>query len=536
MRVLARERIRTIYGAFGAFTLSRLALFTIGRVRQGTPKPLQPAGRKSFLLSHVELATLFHPASADVQTDNVARTLFRELPAPVSLPSGEGEGAVQLGEACYRGNAIRCGIGAVDRRRHLYVVGRTGVGKTSLLLNLIRSDIEHGQGVCVIDPHGDLAEQVVASIPSSRTGDVVVLDPADPLFAISFNPLGKRPGFEDLTASGVVSAFKKLYDSWGPRLEDTLRAALYLAIEHDGTLLSLFTLLTDDAERQHCLANTADPLITNFWTKEFASWSSTYRTEALAAIKNKIRPFLMNQNMRAVIGQGAKSIDLREIMDSGKVLIVNLSKGRLGEDNAALLGALLVSKLQIDAMTRADIPEENRRDFTVYVDEFQNFTTEAFATILSEARKFRLRLVCSHQYLGQIESDKTRDAVFGNVGSMVAFQVGIDDAEDIARQLSKYPGQVRPEDLTNLPKYTAYARLLIDGMPEQPFSMQTIPPVKVTEDRTATVRRASNDRYAASKEVVLARLQHELRWGRGQPAAPPRVAGDPKPALIRSGA
>ncbi|MBC8114618.1 MAG: TraM recognition domain-containing protein [Candidatus Saccharimonas sp.] len=251
-------------------------------------------------------------------------------------------------------------------------------------------------------------------------------------------------------------------------------------------------------------------MVRNFWMREFAGWSKQYRTEAVAAIQNKIRPFLTNRTMRAIVSQPGRSLNLREIMDQGKVLIVNLSKGRVGEDNATLLGAFLVTTIQQASMTRADVPEDQRRDFFLYIDEFQNFTTSSFASILSEARKYRLSLTIAHQYLKQLD-DATADAVFGNVGSIIAFQVGTADAEVLAEQLSKHPGQLQSQDLTNLPKYTAYARLLIDGMPSNPFSMQTLSPPSITDDRLAIVTEHSRRQHAQPFEKVQAEIASQWR-------------------------
>jgi len=500
----ARDKLQTMYAAFTSLTVSRLALFRLhSRRTASAPLPkLIPTRRCSFLLSHVELATLFHPATASVQAQQMARTAFTELEPPVSFASDRESGGVVLGRACFQGDRRTFGLTPDDRRRHLYIVGRTGVGKTTLLENLIRSDIEAGRGVCLIDPHGDLADKVLSVVPPPRTNDVVVFDPGDPDYAIGFNPLATRPGAEDLVASGVVMSFKKIFDSWGPRLADLLRNTVYLAIANNGTLADVLRILTDDAYRNQLLATERDTVSHHFWTQEFAVWNDRYRTEAVAAILNKVRPFLMNKSIRAIVSQPGKGIDLREIMDEGRILIVKLSKGVLGEDNANLLGALLVTKLQQDAMSRADTPEDKRRDFYLYIDEFQNFTTGSFATILSEARKYRLNMTIAHQYIGQLSphgNPELRDAVFGNVGSDIAFQVGTDDAVALAAQLRKYPEQLTPEDLTNLPKYHAYVRLLQDGMPEHPFSMQTLAPLPVQEDRTRKVRNASNDRYATRK-------------------------------------
>ena len=512
----ARDKLQTMYAAFGAFTISRLALFKLRSIRRGRLGSLRPTPGHSFFLSHVELATLFHPATAGVDAERMARSPFTELQAPVNLASGEGEGGVMLGQVKYRSDERAFAIEKIDRRRHLYIVGRTGVGKTSLLENLIRSDVAAGHGVCLIDPHGDLAETIIAAIPSRRTNDVIVFDPADDVYAVAFNPLACRTGWEDRTASGVVSAFKKLYDSWGPRLEDTLRNTVYLAVEHGGTLLSLLRILSDDAYRQRLLATTTDDIALRFWTLEFARWNDRYRTEAVAAILNKVRPFLMNKHVRSVVSQQGRALDLRHVMDDGKILVANLSKGRLGEDNANLLGALLVTSIQQAAMSRADVREEQRPDFYLYIDEFQNYTTGAFADILSEARKYRLNMTVAHQYLGQLD-DGTREAVFGNVGSIIAFQVGSDDAEVLVRQLRKYANQLTPEDLTNLPKYHAYIRLLQDGMPQHPFSMKTVQPQAIVEDRTESVRKVSNARYARPKGKVLADLAGTLTPHRFRP-------------------
>ena len=501
---VAHDQLQTMYAAFASLTVSRLALFRLRSPRRlSKPLPrLKPTRHHSFFLSHVELATLYHPATAGVQAEHMARTPFTELPPPVSFASEEGSGAVALGRVCYQGDDRLFELSEDDRRRHLYIVGRTGVGKTTLLENLIRADIEAGRGVCLIDPHGDLADRIISTIPPPRTNDVVVFDPGDPEYAVGFNPLATRAGSEDLVASAVVMSFKKIFDSWGPRLADLLRNTVYLAIANDGTLIDVLRILTDDAHRTRLLQSEQDAVSHHFWTQEFANWNDRYRTEAVAAILNKVRPFLMNKSVRAIVSQQGKGIDLREIMDEGRILIVKLSKGTLGEDNANLLGALLVTKIQQDAMSRADIPEADRRDFYLYIDEFQNFTTGAFATILSEARKYRLAMTIAHQYIGQLSphgNSELRDAVFGNVGSMISFQVGSDDAQYLVAQLRKYDGQLTPEDLTNLPKYHAYVRLLQAGMPEHPFSMQTLAPEPITEDRTQKVRRASNGRYAACK-------------------------------------
>ena len=479
LRPQAFDRLRRMEGALGAFTRSRLAKFISGPVRHcRLPAPdsrLQTPdlARCAFLLSHEELATLWHPPTSTAQAERMHSTEFRELEAPQKFHSEE-EGAVALGRVKFRDDQRTVTLGIEDRRRHLYIVGKTGMGKTTLLQGMIAADMRAGRGLCLVDPHGDLAENIGSIIPRNRTNSVIVFDAANRDRVLSFNPLACRdPTRIDQVTSGVVSALKKLYDSWGPRLEDTLRNAVFATVERGGNLLSLMQLLGEKTFRERTVPLIRDPIVRSFWVHEFASWSDNYRTEAVAAIQNKIRPFLTNTTIRNIVSQPGRSLDLRKVMDDGKILIVNLSKGRLGEDNSTLLGALLVTSIQQAAMTRADIPEADRRDFSLYVDEFQNFTTGSFASVLSEARKYRLSLIVAHQYLSQLD-DQTANAVFGNVGSIIAFQVGTNDAQRLAEQMSKHPNQLTPENLTGLPKYTAYTRLLIDGMPSGPFSMGTM--------------------------------------------------------------
>jgi hypothetical protein len=506
-RHLARARLRAMAGAFGSFTVSRLSTFRLVPARKyDRPCP--------FLLSHEELATLWHPPTATVGNAHLSTTEFTELEAPTVLNAREGdesdENAV-LGWAKHRGADTVVRLACDDRRRHLYVVGKTGMGKTTLLENQILADIHAGRGVCLIDPHGDLADRVTESVPPQRTNDVMLFDPNDPDYAIAYNPLRCfDPDRRDLVADDVLSAFSKVYDlSHSPRLKDTLRNALYVLIEKDLTLMHLLLLLADERHRRSVLVNIEDELVRMFWEREFPSWNRAYRTEALSAVQNKVRPFLMNTKVRAIVGQCAKPINLRETLDEGRVLIVNLSKGKLGEDNSALLGSLLVSSIQQAAMSRADMPEDQRRDFYLYVDEFQNFTTGSFATILSEARKYRLNLTVAHQYLRQLDV-RTADAVFGNVGSLVAFQVGSDDAVTLAQQFSKHAGQLRAQDMANLPKYTAYARLLVNGLPTAPFSLRTNLPTKQDENRATKVRDASRRQFAQPLTVVRKRLHREI--------------------------
>jgi type IV secretory pathway TraG/TraD family ATPase VirD4 len=374
------------------------------------------------------------------------------------------------------------------------------VGKTTLLLGQIYGDILRGEGVGLCDPHGDLADSVLRLIPRHRTNDVVIFDAADPTHAIAFNPLA-CPDLSriDQVTSAAVSALKKLHDSWGPRLENLLRNAVHATVEQQGTLLTLLRLLTDDAFRERLVPRITDEVVRAFWQQEFASWTRPYRIEAVAAITNKIQPFLTNTSVRAIVSQADRSLNIRRLMDDGKILIANLSKGKIGEDNSALLGAFLVTAIQQAAMTRADVPEESRRDFYLYIDEFQNFVTTSFETILSEARKYRLNLTVSHQYRAQL-TDTTAAAIAGNVGTIVSFAVGSDDAEWIARAIGTQPGHVSAHDLANLPKFTAYVRPLVDGVPTGPFSVTTCPPPAATDDRSDIILAHSRRQFSRPRE------------------------------------
>jgi hypothetical protein len=504
----ATAAIAELAGAFGQFTVPGRSNFRLSRIRrQRRQRHDRHLRRGNFLLSEEELATLFHPATETVRTDHLESNTWQQAEPPPVLPSGNGKGEAVLGRVRYRSRRETFGMHLDHRRRHMAVIGKTGMGKSTLLLNLVASDIAAGHGTGLIDPHGDLAESILELVPPERTNDVVLLDAGDRDFPVAFNPLHcNNPAARPLIASGIVSAFKKLYgDSWGPRLEHILRNSLLALVAVPGTsLLSLLRLLSDQRYRAAILRKVDDPVVRAFWIDEFGSWNDRYRTEALAPIQNKVGQFLSNPILRAITGQARSTIDLRRVMDEGRVLIANLSKGRTGEDASGLLGALLVTGLQQAAMGRADVCEADRRDFFLYVDEFQNFATESFATILSEARKYRLSLTIANQYLAQMD-DATRNAVFGNVGSLVSFQVGPDDADAFAAQLA---GGMTAADLIALPRFTAYARLLIDGMPSRPFSMVTLPPRKLLHgpSRARKVRNASRHRFGRSVAQVEAEI------------------------------
>jgi len=413
-------------------------------------------------------------------------------------------------QTTYRNEFKKFGIKTDDRRRHMYLIGKTGMGKSTILENMIVDDIRAGYGVAVVDPHGDLAEKIVEYIPNDRIKDVIYFNPSDINFPIAFNVVEQvESHLRHLVASGLIGVFQKLWaDSWGPRLEYILRNAILAILDFPGsTLMGVVRMLSDKSYRKKVVANIKDPVVKAFWEKEFSGYADKFASEAVSPIQNKVGQFLSNSLMRNIIGQVKSSIDIRDIMDSGKILIMNLSKGRIGEDNSALLGAMMITKIQLAAMSRVDVPEKERRDFYLYIDEFQNFSTDSFANILSEARKYRLNLILAHQYIEQL-SEKVKPAVFGNVGTMVVFRVGAADAEELEKE---FLPTFTEEDLVNLPKYEMYLKLMIDGIASAPFSAKGLPPLSPEErtNNTDKVIEYSREKYASEKEMVEEKI---MRW------------------------
>src|SRR3989344_6107837 len=418
-----------------------------------------------------------------------------------------------VGQTNFRGQRRAFGLYIDDRRRHVYVIGKTGVGKTTLLENMIIQDIKMGRGLALVDPDGDVAEKILDIIPPERINDVVYFDPADVDYPVAFNPLESvDPQYKYLVASGLVSSLKKIWaDSWGPRLEYILRNVILALLDYpNSTMLGIMRMLADKDYRKKVVDTIQDPVVKAFWVNEFANYNERFRSEAISPIQNKVGQFLSSSIIRNIVAQPKSTIDMQEIMDKGKILLINVSKGRIGEDNSALLGAMLITKIQLAAMNRASIAEEDRKDFYLYVDEFQNFATESFATILSEARKYRLNLIIAHQYITQME-EVVRDAVFGNVGTIISFRVGAFDAEYLEKEFMPYFTQT---DLVNLDKYNAYIKLMIQGATSAPFSMETIPPVSDTYNSKEKVLRVSRERYGSPRneleDVVIAPTKQEV--------------------------
>ena len=412
-----------------------------------------------------------------------------------------------IGKTTYRDKHTLFGIKRKDRRQHMYLLGKSGTGKSVLMFNMIIQNIINGDGVCVVDPHGELVEGVLSAIPPHRMKDVVYFNPADVEYHVGFNVLELiDPKYKHLVASGLMGIFTKIWaNAWSARMEYILNNAILALLDTPGTtLLGIPRMLVDKDYRQKIISNLKDPVIKAFWVHEYEAWQDKFRNEAIAPIQNKVGQFLSTSIIRNVVGQSKSTINIFDIMNESKIFLVNVSKGRIGEDNSGLLGGMIITKIQLAAMERVRIPEEQRKDFYLYVDEFQNFVTDAFAGILSEARKYRLNLTVAHQYTAQLVVDKSsavRDAVFGNVGTMIVFRVGSDDAEFLEKE---FDPEFTPQDIVNLPNYKIYLKLMIDGVTSRPFSAQTLPPlvksgnVEVEKE----VIRSSRELYCKSKEVV----------------------------------
>jgi len=410
----------------------------------------------------------------------------------------------------FRDRKRRFGIKAIDRSRHMYLIGKTGMGKSTTLEHLIVSDIRDGNGVAVIDPHGDLVEKVIDYIPTRRSNDVVYFNPADVEYPIAFNVLENvDPAYQHLVSSGLVGVFKKMFaESWGPRLEYLLRNAILALLDYPGsTLLGVQRILTDKAFCQKVSRKIKDPIVKDFWVNEYPKYPERFQTEAIAPIQNKVGQFLSISLIRNIIAQVRSSIDVRDVMDNRKILLLNLAKGRIGEDASSLLGAMMITKIQLAAMERIEIPERERVPFYLYVDEFQNFATDSFANILSEARKYALNLIVAHQYIEQL-GEKVRAAIFGNVGTILCFRIGGTDVEELIKEFAPH---FTEEDLVSLTKYEMYLRLMIDGVASKPFSADTLPPLS-PEERTNNapkIIKVSRERYSISREVIEGKI---LKW------------------------
>ena len=426
----------------------------------------------------------------------------------IGLGTMNDQSQIAIGERHGWGEPQRFSISQIDQRQHIYVIGKTGSGKTTLLRNMILQHIALGHGVGLIDPHGDLAEELLDHIPPHRADQLVYFNPGDLEFPIGLNLLANvAPDDRHLVASGIVAAFKGIWrDSWGPRLEYILYNAVSALLDcNDATLLGVNRMLTDDRYRATVIRQIQDPFIRSFWAEEYAGYDDRFKREAIAPIQNKLGQFLLNPVIRNILGQVKTKIDIPFTMNNERLFIANLSKGQLGHDKANLLGSLLTTQFQLGAMARANRPESERRDFYLFIDEFQNFSTDAFASILAEARKYRLCLVLSHQYIDQLPLP-IRQAVFGNVGTLIAFRIGHADAEVMESEFGKiFP----PSTLTDLNRYEAIVKLLENGTNATPFRATMLPPMANGIGRKSKLIAHSRGRFATARAIVDAKLK---RW------------------------
>ncbi len=469
----------------------------------------------NYILSAKEVATLYHLPNAD-EVPHIVHVLARKSDPPQDLPKAGENDVSAFGVTNYHNNFVPFGIRRADRRRHLYTVGKSGSGKSKMLELLINADIQNGEGIAVIDPHGDLIDNIMRYIPAHRINDVVLLDPSDITFPIAFNPLEKVPEEQKMQVTiGFLQIFKKLFGSnWSDRLEHVLRyTTLALLDSPNTTVLSILKMLTDKNYRQKIVSRIQDSVVKSFWVSEFAAWSEKFDADAITPLLNKVGQFVATNMIRNMIGQPVTKFDIREIMDKKKILLMKVSKGLLGEENSSLIGAMFITKLYQAAMSRADTPEDQRTDFYLYVDEFQNFATDTFTEILSEARKYRLNLTIAHQYMGQL-SETVRKTVFGNVGSMISFRVGAEDAAILAEE---YNPVFKERDIINLGVREFYVKMSVSGELREAFSGRTLDAPRVEYDNTEAIIAASRKKYCMPRSDVETMLK---QWDEAASAPP----------------
>ncbi len=474
--------------------------------------------------SSEELATIYHFPFQGSLVSNAVQTTSKKAPAPDILPTNlntDPKDISLIGETTYRNERKTFGIKRIDRRRHLYIVGKTGSGKSRLLELLLISDIQEGHGCCLIDPHGDLADELLMFVPKNRVKDVVYINPSNKDFPIGFNPLEPVKDYEmrQHLSSFFISIFKKLFAAdWNPRMEHLIRYITLALLETpDSCVLGIPRILSDTQYRQRVIKQIQDPVVKSFWTTEFSASNEQFINAASVPIINKVGQFISNPLVRNIVGQQKNMLDFDKFMNEGKIVIINLSKGKIGESNAALLGSMFITKIQQAALARAKIKEEERRDFYFYVDEFQNFATDAFSSILSEARKYRLDLTIAHQYIAQLPDD-VKATAFGNVGSILVFAVGGDDAAYLEKEFRPV---FTADDMINLNVREMYVRMSIDGKTTPPFSARTINIPHPVFDYSVEIVNHSQMTYGRNKVAV----ENEIRqWS--EASDPVKITND----------
>ncbi|MCL1929733.1 type IV secretion system DNA-binding domain-containing protein [Candidatus Saccharibacteria bacterium] len=514
----AKLQIQAVAGAFKQFNSTNLNGFKLSQIRYGADGLQNYRARaflqNGFILNSEELASVYHLPHTNVETPNVVWASSKVAEPPSALPILNGTDDDKLisafGITNFRGMDQQFGIRRRDRNRHIYVIGQTGTGKSGLLELLSLSDIFHAEGYAIIDPHGDYAINNLHFIPPHRIKDVIYFNASDTEFPLAFNPMELiDPSFKNNTCSEIIGVLKRMFgDSWGPRLENLLRYTILALLEYpETTMLDITRMLTDKKFREKVLRHVKDIVVLQFWRVEWSGWGEKNQADAIGPVLNKIGAFTANSTIRNIIGQPKSSFNIREIMDAGKILVVNLSKGLIGEDNAGILGSFFVTKIQLAAMSRSDIPNvDDRRPFYLYVDEFQNFATDSFAVILSEARKYGLCLTVANQYISQM-SDTVRESVFGNVGTLLSFRVSADDATKISKQ---FEPQFEPPDIISMNNRHFVVNMIIDGEKTQPFSGVTLALPPRQDSHIDAITEHTRDNYSKPRLVVEQEIAEKI--------------------------
>lgn len=508
----AKMMVKNIGSAFSQFNNPDSNGLKVSIVKKKKPEQIANyifrifGANKRLILNTEELSSVFHLPNRFIEAPSIAWLLAKKEPPPANLPQ---EGTI-IGKSMFRGGEVPIRIQEVDRLRHIYMIGKTGTGKTVLFENMIMQDIREGKGVCYLDPNGDAAEYIINRIPKERADDVIYFNPADTERPMGLNMLEwKTAEQRDFLVQEAIQMFYKLFDPnqtgmVGPQFEHWMRNASLTLMAHPegGTIVDIPRLFTDPDFEKDRVKHVTDPVVRAFWEKQMAKTADFHKSEMLNYFTSKFGRFMTNDMMRNIIGQTKSSFDFRDVMDGKKILICNLSKGLIGEINAFLLGMIIVSKIAMGAFSRQDITEEKRTPFFLYVDEFQNFITEVFATILSESRKYKLSLNITNQYIAQLD-EKIRDAVIGNAGTLISFRVGAADAEFLTKEFDP----LKPDDMTNIDKYNFYIKMLIDGAPSKPFNGQSMAPeTEYNETLGKAVAELSRLKYGKPKEVVAAEI------------------------------
>ena len=519
LEINARNRLLAAAGSFKQFNTTNLNGFQATNLKINDISDLSNYRARLFLptegyaLNIEELASIFHLPNISVETPTIVWAGSKKgeppanLPITGSAPAGE---IIPFGKTDFRNVLTDFGIKNGDRALHLYTIGKTGVGKTTMLENMAIEDIHQGHGVAIVDPHGDFVERILDFIPEERVDDVILFDPSDRDYPIGFNLLENvDPDMKNIVASGLIGIFQKIWAfTWGPRLEHILRNCILALLEYpNATLIGVLKMLVSDSFRKKVLTKVTDPVIRDFWEKEFVGYNDRLRSEAVAPIQNKVGQFVASSTIRNIVGQPKSTIDMDDILNNGKILLINLAKGKIGEDNSALLGAMMITKIQLTAMKRAYLPESERKPFYLYVDEFQNFATESFATIFSESRKYKLNLIVANQYIAQMP-EEVREAVFGNVGTIVSFRVGASDSPYLAKEFTPV---FEENDLVNLDKYHVYVKMAIDGVTCPAFSSITLPPAENPVGAKQQIIEESRQKYSRARSTVEEEIAAQSR-------------------------